>query len=190
LFDFNEHSQKVFALEVINSRAYLVINRERGADHSFIPGLGFPRKHQLKSTGATMMNTMKIAPVALVLALGFQFAPAGASADTGTNYKPFSFQAVENMRASARAPAVQDFLAQELPVGAPISQAVARLQQAHANCGHPGAAGAIRCEYSGFGGASAGGFSEVTWTVTLSHNDQGVLTGTTVNQARTGFAGN
>jgi hypothetical protein len=137
-----------------------------------------------------MMNKINIAPIVLAVALGVQLSPAAASAYTGSAHRPFSFYAVENMSASARAAAVGDFVAQELPVGTLVSEAVGRLRQAHANCGRLEAAAPIRCEFSGFGGASAGGFSEVTWTVTLSQNDQGLLTGTAIDRSQYGFGGN
>lgn len=137
------------------------------------------------------MNTIKVAPIVLTVALGFQFAPAVASADAGTAQRPFSFRAVETMPSYDREAAVQNFLTQELPAGVPASEAVTRLQHAAAHCGRPEAATApIRCEFTDFDSTTDGYFGEATWTVTLSQNDQGLLTGTTFNRTRTGFGGN
>ncbi len=83
--------------------------------------------------------------------------------------------------------AAKAFLAEQTRMGMPIHDAIERLRSADAYCPNQPSTGQITCRFGMLVRPSGGTLGEVTWTVSLSQDDQGCLKAISVNRTRSGF---
>jgi len=134
-----------------------------------------------------MKNSLKLTTV---FAAALLSAPLAMGSFSVADAAPgnFSFGSVEYLPYSARLPAAQAFVAEQLPVGTSTLDAIKRLKNVDAYCpGQPAANGQIQCHFSMMVRPTMGTLGEVTWAVDLSQDGQGRLTAASVNRTRTGF---
>lgn len=130
-----------------------------------------------------MKISMKIAPLAAAAALGLSLVPGVASpAEAGQGR--FTFRGVEFMPSDERTAAAQAFVAQQLPTGLPIPEAVRRLKEADAFCKGSHAADAqLKCQASMVVHPTGLELGDVTWTVRLTQDSQGLLANATLERS-------
>lgn len=105
------------------------------------------------------------------------FATPSVSAD-----RPFSFRDAEYyMDDDDAMTSAQAFVAGQLPVGLAKAEAAARLTRAGLDCGRPKSADALTCSF---------GSMADTWTVRLTLDRQGEVSGASVDHKIIGWSGN
>lgn len=129
-----------------------------------------------------MKISMKIAPLAAAAALSLPLALGIASPAEAQGR--FTFRGVEFIASDERIAAAQAFVAQQLPKGLPIPEAVRRLKRADAFCkGYQPADAELKCQSSMVVHPTGLELGEVTWTVRLTQDGQGLLANAIVERS-------
>lgn len=131
-----------------------------------------------------MKTSMKIASRAAAAALGLSFALGVASAADAQGQ--FTFRGAEFMPSGEPLAAAQAFVAQQLPTGLPVSEAIRRLRKADAFCeAHQPANAPLTCRFSILQHPTGLELGAVNWTIRLTQNGQGLLANVTVERSTT-----
>ena len=130
-----------------------------------------------------MKISMKIASRAAAAVLGLSLALGVASAAEAGQGR-FTFRGVEFIPSGERIGAAQAFVAQQLPAGLPIPEAIRRLRAADASCKNYQPANAqLTCQSSMVEHPTGLELGDVTWTVRLTQDSQGLLASATVERS-------
>ncbi len=132
-----------------------------------------------------MKTSTKIASHAAAVTLGLSLA-LGIASTAEAGQGRFTFRGVEFMQSGNRVAAAQAFVAQQLPAGLPIPDAITQLKAANAFCGDRQPANApVMCRWSMVVHPTGMELGEVTWTVRLTQDSQGRLASATVERSTT-----
>jgi hypothetical protein len=133
-----------------------------------------------------MKTSKKIASRAAAAALGLSLA-LGLASTAQAGQSRFTFRGVEFIPSDEqRTAAVQAFVAEQLPSGLPIPEAISRLRKADAACeAHPQANAQLKCQFTMLVHPTGLELGAVYWTVRLTQDSQGLLANATVERSTT-----
>ena len=130
-----------------------------------------------------MKISVKISPLAAAAVLGLSLALGTASAAKAAQDR-FTFRGVEFIPFGERIGTAQAFVAQQLPAGLPIQEAIRRLRAADASCkGYQPANAQLTCRSSMVVHPTGLELGDVTWTVRLTQDSRGLLASATVERS-------
>jgi len=109
------------------------------------------------------------------------------SAQPSAAQPAFSFRQAEFMNEDAALRSATAFVADELPAGLAVPEALARLKRADMDC-RPDASGVTACSFGMVEGRDGGTLGEDTWTVRLRRDPQDRITAADLSHQQTGFA--
>ena len=135
--------------------------------------------------------SLRIQPVPGVflrpLAAGLCLA-AACLAQPSAAHPAFTFMQAQFMDPDEAMQSATAFVADELPAGLSMPDAVARLSRVDMHCGAESSSGETACSSSMIVRSNGGTLGDDTWTVRLRCDHQGKLTAARLGHARTGFA--
>jgi hypothetical protein len=131
-----------------------------------------------------------ISPHATSVALAVVAAAAAVAAPASSQAaRNFTFTDAEFMRAADGMHAARAFVAEALPPGLPMREAVARMTRAGTACDAASdGSGAVRCRYYITVRPEYGDLGEDVWTVRLTPGAGGVLQDATLRRSRVGLS--
>jgi hypothetical protein len=113
---------------------------------------------------------------------------AAGAAQPSSAQPAFSFRQAEFMNSEEAMRSATAFVADELPAGLSMPDAVARLSRADMHCRAESSSGETACSFAMMAGADGGTLGEDTWTVRLRCDPQDKLMAARMEHERTGFA--
>jgi hypothetical protein len=130
-----------------------------------------------------MKTSMNTTSRAAALTLGLSLA-LGIGSTAEAAQRQFTFRGVEFIPSGDRVAAARTFVAEQLPAGLPIPEAIRRLRKADAFCGGRQPANAqLMCRSSMVVHPTGLELGNVTWTITLNQDSQGLLANATVERS-------